>query len=430
MRINKRLRSRIGKVLLALVAGSIIIQLSCSKKETEDPPVVEIKPKISLTSPDTSYLECHPLQVVSVTLTANSNLNTGKALSEFLITSKLDDNAFITVLDTVLTDNEFVLTDFPIQANFENGEEVWTFTVIDIAGEYFTDSITLNISGHPPALTFVGGEYEPGKSRITGDTTLIIGHEFCLGISAFSQTDTTLRRVFVQRIFESISFITLLDTVINDTTFTFDLISFAYPTPGTEVIECTVWDGYDLNTFNSLTITVTPPDPNILTFTNIELGSYDPLSPPASFASTTGEPYSLGNAADNSEIIDWIYFDGATYGHTIMAPDDDFILQVYPSVGDWPVRNSTRFTRTNITPGIFDAINNKSTLIAVISQQGTIDQSYISEMMPAGEGFIVGDVYAFQTDPGELWGLIKIIEVNQGSSNGLSTIKFDVKIED
>jgi len=365
-----------------------------------------------------------------VTLTATSNTSTGKVLSEFMITSKLGDNPSITILDSVLTENEFLLPDFPIQANFENGAEVLTFTVTDIEGEFYTDSITLNISGHPPALNFSGGEYEPGKQRVTGDTTLAIGQQFCIGINAISQTDTTLRRVFVQRIYENTSILVMQDTVINSTTYTNDIITFTYPVPGTEVIECTVWDSYDLSTTISLTITTIPPDPNMLTFTNIVLGSYDPLSPPASFSATTGEIYSLGDAAENSEMIDWIYFDGSTYGHTIMAPDDDIILQVYTTVENWPVRNSTRFTRTSISGSTFNAITNKSTLIAAISQQGTIDQSYISEFMPSGEGFAAGDVYAFQTDPDELWGLIKITEVNEGSSNGLSTIKFDVKIAD
>lgn len=284
----------------------------------------------------------------------------------------------------------------------------------------------------PPTIAFLGGIYQPlNLERVDGDVTVSVGEQFVFGISA-NKGDKDLRRVYIERVYENVATVIVLDSVFSNASFNLDIITFAYPTAGTEDFTCTVWDKNDKTASIGFTITTTIADPEMSTFTNIELGSYDPSAPNSSFASVTGETFSIVDAAANSDKIDWVYFDGATYGHTIMAPSDDVVLDVFASVGSWTTRNATKFIRTNITASVFDGIPDKNTLIAAISPFiATLNQSYISELMPApGEGFAVGDVYAFKTAGAELLGMIKITEVNQGTSNGLSTIKYDVKIEE
>lgn len=284
-----------------------------------------------------------------------------------------------------------------------------------------------------PTLAFLGGNYPPlGIPYTTGDVTLEVSSQFVFGITANSQSDKDLRRVFIQKVYENVAPVTVLDSNFSSKTFTLSVEGFAYPTEGTEDFTITVWDKNDKSATLGFTLTTVLGDPELLTYTDIVLGSYDATAPPSSFASVTGETFSILDAANNPEKIDWIYFDGATYGHTIMAPDNPVVEQVFASVGGWTTRNATRFVRTNLDVPTFDVIEDKTTLIAAISPYiATLSQSYISQLMPApGEGFDVGDIYAFKTASDEFLGLIKIKEVNQGADDGLSTIKYDVKIQE
>jgi hypothetical protein len=283
-----------------------------------------------------------------------------------------------------------------------------------------------------PTITFLGGTYTPlNLERVDADVTKTTGEQFVFGVSANSQSDKDLRRVLIQRVYENVATVVVLDSAFSNKAFQLDIITFAYPTPGSEDFTCTVWDKNDKSASIGFTITTTVPDPMMSTYTDIVLGSYDPAAPNSSFASVTGETFSITDAAANSDKIDWIYFDGVTYGNTIMAPNDDIILQVFSSVQNWTTRNATKFVRTNITSSVFDGIAEKNGLIASLSPYlTTLNLSYISELLPApGDGFAVGDVFGFKTAGEELLGLIKITEVNPGTTGGLSTIKYDVKIQ-
>jgi hypothetical protein len=82
----------------------------------------------------------------------------------------------------------------------------------------------------------------------------------------------------------------------------------------------------------SFTITTTPGDPGIHVYTDIQLGSYSSATN-SSFASATGETFSLSEANGSPDIqnkIDWVYFHGATYGHTLMSPSNIDVYIIYP----------------------------------------------------------------------------------------------------
>ena len=59
---------------------------------------------------------------------------------------------------------------------------------------------------------------------------------------------------------------------------------------------------------------------------------------------------------------------------------------------------------------------------------GTDTEDFVSELQTNPAGFEVDDIFAFETGGGNQ-GLIRIMEVNEGSSVGESTIKYNVKIE-
>lgn len=425
--------------LVSLFAIPIIVlffQSSCSDKEDNNNPDTSLKkPKIEITSPDTNMqVQCYISQEILVNLTAESNPVSGKALSSLQISFKFEDEDEVILLDSAISGNQFSLNNYPLTAYSSTGDEIWTFRVTDADGQYSETHLEFEISDSPPpSIAFIGGIYQPlNIPYTTGDATFEVGSQFVFGIVANTQSDKDLRRIFVERVYENVATLTILDSAFSSFAYTITIICFTYPTPGSEDFTITVWDKNDKSASVGFTITTEAADPELSTFTNIVLGSYDPTSPNGCFAAVTGETFSIPDAANNPEKIDWIYFDGSTYGHTIMAPDNDVILGEFATVADWTIRNATRFVRTNIDVATFDIIQDKNTLIAVISPYiSTLNESYISELMPPpGEGLNPGDIYAFKTASDELLGLIKIKEVNQGASNGLSTIKYDVKIQE
>lgn len=285
----------------------------------------------------------------------------------------------------------------------------------------------------PPSVEFLGGEYEPGKERVDGDVTLTVGEPFVFGITATTQSDKNLNRVKIVRTYENISQpITVLDSTINSSSFTIDIMTFAYPTQGSEDFECTVTDKNDLSSTISFTVTTELGDPGINVYTDVNLGSYDSQTN-SSFGSITGETFSITDANADPTIqqqIDWVYFHGNSFGQTLMSTSNDDILAVYPGIGAWDEanRNTTLMGKTNLTPENYNSIENENQLVLFIQNSGvTLDQDFFSELMSTPGGFAVNDVIAFETHAGKR-GLIMVTAVNPGTSNGTSTITYDIKV--
>ncbi|RLF56575.1 MAG: hypothetical protein DRN27_09460, partial [Thermoplasmata archaeon] len=127
----------------------------------------------------------------------------------------------------------------------------------------------------PPTIDFLGGEYAPGQDRVDGDVTMQVGTEFVFGITANKGSDNDLRQVKIVRKYENVSNITVLDTNINTSSFTIDIITFSYPTAGTEDFECTVWDKADKSSTISFTVTTEPAASNITVYEDKILGAQE-----------------------------------------------------------------------------------------------------------------------------------------------------------
>ncbi|MCB2219333.1 MAG: hypothetical protein KQI35_02980 [Bacteroidetes bacterium] len=302
-----------------------------------------------------------------------------------------------------------------------------------VAGMIFTSCSKDDEEPDPPTITFLGGiEPTTGWERVDGDVNLNVGEPFVFGFTASSNSDKNLSSIKVTRDYENVFLNTLVDSAVSVKTFTIDIQTVAYPnTPGTEVFEVTVSDKNGKTSSINFTVTTSQADPGISVFTDVELGSYTSTTN-SSFASITGETFSLAEANSDPAVqakIDWMYFHGATRGHTLMAPNNDVTIDIFPAVENWTNRNTTFFAKTTLGAGDYSAVENKNQLVLTITnQQLDFGDDFYSELVSNPGGFAVGDIIAFETLSGN-YGLIKITEVNPGANNGLSTIKYDVKVE-
>lgn len=303
--------------------------------------------------------------------------------------------------------------------------------LIVITGMIFSSCEKDEDADTPPSVTFLGGVYEAwGIERTDGDVTMESSKPLVFGFSASSTSDKNLSRVLITRNYENVSLNTILDEELSVATYALDIETVSHPVEGTEVFEITVWDRNNLSTTISFTVTTTPADPGISIYNGISLGSYQ-SSTNSSFASVTGETFSFADAEDPAvqNKISWIYFHGNAYGHTIMSPANEDIYEIYPSVEEWTNKNTTFMAKTDLTVQDYVGITNKNQLIIVIQGSGaSLTSDFHSELMSNPSGFEVGDIIAFETADGDQ-GLINVTQVNPGANNGLSTIKYDVKIE-
>lgn len=279
-----------------------------------------------------------------------------------------------------------------------------------------------------PTMNFKGGIF-PGDSSayVSTNTTLETNQLFWVGVNANenSSSKSNLTNFKVVRKFEDDFAYTVLDSTFNESSFTLDMGVLASHKVGTDVWTFTITDKDGESAVLSFTITTEAAAATIATYEQTILGSYDINAPNSSFASVNGTTYNMTDAAANSEKIDWIYFDGQNYGNTLIAPDDDLVLDVFGSVANWTTRNATRFATTTLSASQFDEITDAVSIVEV-AQNANL--SHVSETGTGAVGMAVGDVFAFKT-ASEKMGVIKITNIEQGATNALSEITFDVKVQ-
>jgi hypothetical protein len=298
----------------------------------------------------------------------------------------------------------------------------YLLSLLMVAGFLIT-SCTKDETTEPlsPNLAFLGGEYEPGKDRVDADISLTVGEEFVFGISASTASDQNLKRLLIQRKFENVSTITMLDSAFNLVSISFDITTFAYPTVGTEDFEITVFDKNDKSTMISFTVTTEPAAPDITTYDDKILGA-QASSTGSSFASVDGTVYTLDQAKINSDKIDFLYFYGATNFATLAAPDDADAASVFTGpngLDSWTFKNATRFKTTTLSSTDFDAILSNSQLVPVATLPTQPNLSKANDLA-------VGDVLAFKTAD-QKFGLIRIDAIN--GTNNAGTIQITVKVQ-
>jgi hypothetical protein len=131
-----------------------------------------------------------------------------------------------------------------------------------------------------------------------------------------------------------------------------------------------------------------------------------------------GDVYLLGAASSNPDIIDMVYYYGATNNATLCAPNDPTVnggSGNFDVCSNWTQKNATDFGTTSITGSEFDDIDNDSEIVGLTG----LSESKMT-------GLLVGNVVAFETVGGKK-GLVKVTALENSNSG---TITIQVKIQE
>ncbi len=144
----------------------------------------------------------------------------------------------------------------------------------------------------------------------------------------------------------------------------------------------------------------------------ITLGSYNATTG-SSFASSNGQVYTWSDATANSQLIDFVYYYGATNNASIAAPDDSDAGIVF-DFSNWATKNATRFGL--VTGVTFADITDDTEIVANESAATTSTVT----------GLAVGNIVEFKTAAGK-YGMFVVSAINGTTSSG--TIDITVKVQ-
>lgn len=265
-----------------------------------------------------------------------------------------------------------------------------------------------------PTMNFVGG-----SGFISDDATLGAGELFKVGVnaSANSTSSTKLVNFKVVRTFDNIAY-TVIDSTFSSSTFNLSFTTAAYPVAGSERWTFTIKDKDGESKELAFVITTVGTAPDITTFTDVVLGSYDNATIGSSFASSTGDVFKIAEAKANAANVDWLYFYGVTNLATLAAPDDAAAATIFNSATNglqtWSVRNATRFRL--VTEGaVWDNINTAADIAAIAT--GTTETK-VNDLQ-------TGNIVAFKTVDNK-YGVIAIGSIVTGAAG---SITYTVKVQ-
>ncbi len=294
---------------------------------------------------------------------------------------------------------------------------IYLFIILIIGGVSFLSSCSKGEDDNinlKPNINFVGGE-----DFISSDVTLNVGQQFKAGINASenSNSNKKLENFKITRTFKNVPQ-TVLDSSINESNFSINIIATSNPQVGDErwVFSVTDKDGQENDV--SFTITTQPSSGPINTYKEKILGSYNSTTG-SSFASIDGTVYTLADAKTNAQKIDFLYYYGANDKATIAAPNDDHAKNVYNDetngLQTWSVLNPTKFKKVTNTIN-WDAITNDEVIVNETASGVTNTRK---DLLSAD------DILAFITASGKK-GLIKVESIETGDDG---TITISVKVQ-
>ncbi len=281
-----------------------------------------------------------------------------------------------------------------------------------ITGMIFTSCSKDDDEPLPPSIQFKGGTgYTSADVTINENNTIKVG---IIGL-ANSTSGKNLTQFTITLTTNNVPYV-LIDSSINTATFDANYL-ITFPDEGVTRLSAKVTDKDGLSAEVAFTVTVNGVT-GIIDYTDKILGSYD-SNTGSSFASADGTVYSMADAKENSEKIDWLYYYGASVHATIAAPDDDEAATIFTGVNGldkWATLNNTRFAHSPLTASQFDEITTKSQLVTA-AQGANPTESRLN-------GLQIGDVLAFLTAAGD-YGLIRVDDIATGVAG---TINISVKI--
>ncbi|MGK7396236.1 MAG: hypothetical protein ACNS62_16785 [Candidatus Cyclobacteriaceae bacterium M3_2C_046] len=161
-------------------------------------------------------------------------------------------------------------------------------------------------------------------------------------------------------------------------------------------------------------------DVDINTYQTVLLGAQGSTEP-SFYNALENKKYSYADAKTNASVLDLAYYYGATNENSLASIDDGGLNAVFTAVNlpiNFTTKNATKFLPVTINN--YDDIDKKLELqeAALFEAGGATSATKLKE----------NDIIAFNLDDarGDLFGLIKIISVDDTNGNG--TITIEVKI--
>jgi hypothetical protein len=285
------------------------------------------------------------------------------------------------------------------------------------------------VIGLATAMLMIGCEKEendPGnpsinfiveQGYISSDATLNVNAEFKVKVGVFknNESNSDLQTLTVGRTFTPAS------RADWDTTFNIDgdnqqiEITFtAYNTAGSELIELTVTDKNNKSDMVSLTITTALPE--VRSYPNNDLGSYNEPTIGSFFSTKIGAVLPKNDAFSIQEKVDFGFFLGANNGSTFASPANPTLQEVFElNEAGWTTFNETMFiSPAPIDAAAFDAIADGYIFPDFDDASA---KSYANQLSN-------NDVVFFKTVDDKL-GFIKVNSINSKGDK----INIDVKVE-
>jgi hypothetical protein len=170
----------------------------------------------------------------------------------------------------------------------------------------------------------------------------------------------------------------------------------------------------------SVSLTMTLEYGAIITNNSVILGAQNNSTLGSFYSTSEDQVYLQGEAFNNQELIDLIYYFSTEDGNAIGSPganDVDELFTGTSGLSNWTTLNETRYYETDLEESEFDAVSNDSIFNIVYNSD---------DAKRKAKNLVAGDIYSFRTEAGKL-GLFKVITVN-GEAPG--DIEIAVKVEE
>src|SRR5690554_428721 len=161
---------------------------------------------------------------------------------------------------------------------------------------------------------------------------------------------------------------------------------------------------------------------SVETYTAVLLGSQASSSEGSFYATSTNEVFTVATAAENADLVDFIYFYGLNNKAAIAAPADGDVQSVFDGIADWSVKNETIFgLQSEMTATEFEAITESDE--AILAATANTDL-FLNRVALLSEG----DIVAFVTEAGKK-GIFMVSSIEGNTYGEESKITLEVKVQ-
>lgn len=161
---------------------------------------------------------------------------------------------------------------------------------------------------------------------------------------------------------------------------------------------------------------------SVETYTAVLLGSQASTTVGSFYATSTNEVFTVAEAAENADLVDFIYFFGNNNRAAIAAPADGDVQSVFDGIADWSVINGTIFgLQSEMTATEFEAITESDE--AILGATANTDL-FLNRVALLSEG----DIVAFVTEAGKK-GIFMVSSIEGTTYGEESKITLEVKVQ-